>query len=186
MEEHLKSGNLSSEQHQTIVTQIDQLYKLQELKDKAERKSPQQEGSRGGSPQTVDKETLNTSKIIRDRSSVVPSSQSLPQNSNGFRKSSETSSFRGNLPPYHSRGPPPPHFDALPPKDRYLPPRQDYRGRGGFRPWRAPPPRRAPPRDWYPDGPPGPEMFQPRRAIPGPPPPRPLPQWHEPMDIDQG
>ena len=195
MEEHLNSGQLSSEQHETIVQQLDKLYELQELKKKNGNEGAEDKDKDSSRTQTNSLETHSSRPIAGTSCDMLD----IHAQSNGprserfnepvFRDRERMSRGRGRRPsprllpppfePYpNERGFPPPPPPSLGP-----PPPDYYRGfhprgrRGDFRP----PPPRGP--EWMErgrgrfDGPPRGRG----RALPGPPPPR---LWPEPMDMN--
>ena len=181
----MTSGDLSPQQHETIVQQLAKLYELQELKEKNNDGSSPPKDEDGSQTRTVQPSSLQERSRHNDsRTSNVPPHVMSHSRSDGFNEP-ERPGFHERMP--RGREMRPPHLlpTPYPPNDRGFPvprghpPRGYYRDhphnrRGGFRP-----PRGGP--DWMErgrgrcfDGPPR----RRGRALPGPPP----PPWHEPME----
>ena len=210
MEEHKASGNLSEEQHETIVQQLDKLYELQELK-----KKNGSEGSGGSPPPSSSTDSVGNSSRTQSQtqsresdsrtSKNVPHSHTMSSNSNGarsdrFNDPDRPPGFRDRGRERMLRGRPPRHLLPTPFDPPYPPDDRDF-------PHGPPPPPPPPPHghpDYYRGRPPRRGGFRPPRG--GPPPgwiergqgryydgplrgrgralPGPLPpHWHEPMDI---
>ena len=187
----MTSGKLSSEEHQTIVQQLDKLYELQEIKKKNGSDSDASRDDDGPTQMSVDSQKTRTD--TKSTVALPPPSGVVSQMRDGRERADmyvdqdgpafndRVSKERGRAmrPPHRGH---PPQFESYPPNERGFPPRRGrpppdhYRGRrpydrrGGFRPPRGP---EWPDRGRYFNGPPRGRG----RALPGPPPP-----WHDPME----
>ena len=213
MEEHKASGNLSEEQHETIVQQLDKLYELQELKKNGSESSSGSPPPPSSADSTTTDNSSRTQPQTQSRENDSRTSKNVPQSHSMSSSSNSARSDRlhdPNRPPpgfrdrgrerLH-RGRPPRHllptpFDPLyPPDDRDFP-------HGPLPP--PPPPHDHP--DYYRGRPPRRGGFRPHRGGPppgwlergrgryydGPPhgrgralPGPPPPHWHEPVDMEQ-